>query len=264
MPGRTSGILEHAGRHNALIEGASMPGRDRHGRQPVLGPLLAGDRREHDEQIGRAAELSFTGGAMFLQVIDGQVSDRAGLRERLDRWTAELSSGAEGWLGTTWGFYDGDKVIALVRFESADAAKRNSDRPEQGEWWSGVSSTFAGEPSFADFDDVIVLGPGGSDEAGFVQVMRGRVIDPERERRMTKEFSTMPPGFRPDIIGGVAAIADDGSFTQVMYFTSEEAAREGEKQPMPPEMQTMMEESQSNTAEITFIDLTSPVFNSPS
>jgi hypothetical protein len=200
---------------------------------------------------------------MFLQVIDGKVSDPAGLKESLDRWMTELSPDAEGWLGTTWGFYDDDKVIALARFESADAARRNSDRPEQSEWWSGVASRFAGEPTFADFDDVIVLGPGGSDEAGFVQVMRGRVIDAERERRMTGEFSRLPADFRPDIIGGLAGIADDGSFTQVMYFTSEEAAREGEKQPMPPEMQTMMEESQSNTAEITFIDLKSPEFNSP-
>jgi hypothetical protein len=200
---------------------------------------------------------------MFLQVIDGQVSDLASFRQSLDRWVSELSPSAEGWLGTTWGFYGDNSVIALVRFESAEAARRNSDRPEQGEWWSSVTSSFAGEPTFADFDDVIVLGQGGSDEAGFVQVMRGRVQDAERERRMTREFSALPADFRPDIIGGVAGIADDGRFTQAMYFTSEAAAREGEKKPMPPEFQTMMEQSQANTTEISFIDLTSPAFNSP-
>jgi len=200
---------------------------------------------------------------MFVQVIQGKVTDPTGFQESLDRWVAELSPGADGWLGTTSGRFGDDDFIALVRFESADAAKRNSDRPEQGEWWSNAASSLAAQPSFADYDDVILLGPGGSDEAGFVQVMRGRVSDPERERAMTAELSSMPMDSRPDILGGIAGIADDGSFTQAFYFTSEQEAREGEKKPMPAEMQSMMEESQANTTEIAFIDLTAPVFHSP-
>ena len=57
--------------------------------------------------------------------------------------------------------------------------------------------------------------------------------------------------FRPDILGGLAAIGDDGTFVQAMYFTSEAEAREGEQKPMPPDMQEMMEQSQANTTEIT-------------
>src|SRR4051812_33126604 len=105
---------------------------------------------------------------MFLQVIQGKVTDPTGWQESLEGWVDELSPGADGWLGTTSGRFGDDDVIALVRFESADAARRNSDRPEQGQWWSRASSALAGEPSFADYDDVILLGPGGSDEAGFV------------------------------------------------------------------------------------------------
>ncbi|MGR6999145.1 hypothetical protein ACU686_15000 [Yinghuangia aomiensis] len=37
---------------------------------------------------------------------------------------------------------DDGKFIALVRFESADAARRNSERPEQAAWWNDVSSLF--------------------------------------------------------------------------------------------------------------------------
>jgi hypothetical protein len=197
---------------------------------------------------------------MFLQVIQGRVKDPEGLRTSLDRWSTDLGPGAAGWLGTTWGQYGDDSFIALVRFESADAAKRNSDRPEQGQWWSEVAASLDGEARFADYDDVILLGPGGSDDAGFVQVMQGRVVDVERERTMTSDFAQQPMDSRPDIIGGVAAFDDDGTFVQAMYFTSEAEAREGEQKSLPAEMQEMMEQSQANTTEINFIDLTSPVF----
>jgi len=199
---------------------------------------------------------------MFLQVIQGKAKDPDGLRSSLDRWLADLRPGAEGWLGTTWGLYDDDSFVALARFESAEAARRNSERPEQGSWWTEASTSIEGEAHFADYDDVILLGSGGSDDAGFVQVMQGRVADAERERRMTRDFAQRPMDFRPDILGGIAAIGDDGDFVQAIYFTSEAEAREGEQKPMPPDMQEMMEQSQANTTEIQFIDLTSPAFAS--
>ena len=34
------------------------------------------------------------------------------------------------------GMCDDGTFVALARFESAEAARRNSDRPEQGEWWA--------------------------------------------------------------------------------------------------------------------------------
>ena len=154
---------------------------------------------------------------MFCQVIQGRVSDPSGLKESLDRWLTELSPRADGWLGTTWGLRGDNSFIALARFESAEAARRNSDRPEQGEWWSSVASSLDGDATFADYDDVIVMGPGGSDDAGFVQIMRGRVKDVQRERETTAEFASAPMDFRPDIIGGLAGFADDGTFVQAIY-----------------------------------------------
>jgi hypothetical protein len=199
---------------------------------------------------------------MFLQVIQGTVKDPDGLASALDRWIADLRPGADGWLGTTWGLHGPSSFIALARFESAEAAARNSDRPEQGAWWAEAAQSVEGEARFADYDDVILLGPGGSDDAGFVQVMQGRVADVDRERTMTRDFAQRPMDFRPDILGGIAAIGDDGTFVQAIYFTSEAEAREGEQKPMPSDMREMMEQSQANTTEIDFIDLTSPFFAS--
>ena len=57
------------------------------------------------------------------------------------------------------------------------------------------------------------------------------------------------PDFRPDIIGGVEGLKDDGTFVMAMCFTSEAEAREGERKLMPADMQAMMDEGQSNTTE---------------
>ena len=70
--------------------------------------------------------------AGFVQVIQGQVSDAAKVRAHLDKWNKELAPGADGWLGSTAGVTEDGRVVALVRFESEEAARRNSDRPEQG------------------------------------------------------------------------------------------------------------------------------------
>jgi hypothetical protein len=68
---------------------------------------------------------------VFVQVIQGQVADAAKVRAAMDRWGQELAPGARGWLGSTAGVTEDGRFIALARFESEEAARRNSGRPEQ-------------------------------------------------------------------------------------------------------------------------------------
>jgi hypothetical protein len=196
-------------------------------------------------------------------VINGKVEDAAAMKALGDRWYAELAPGATGWLGSTGGVTADGELVLLARFESAAAAQRNSDRPEQGEWWAEAEKRFTDEPTFRNYDDVILMGGGGSDDAGFVQVMIGKTSDPARERELTQEFERIGPSFRPDILGSVACIDDDGSFAQAIYFTSEAEARVGEQQEMPEELRGAFEESMANTTELRYLDLSDPWFYTP-
>ena len=76
---------------------------------------------------------------MFVQVIQGKVSDERQLRRCMDRWAEELQPGATGYLGSTSGIREDGTFILLVRFESHEAAVRNSERLEQGAWWAAVA-----------------------------------------------------------------------------------------------------------------------------
>jgi hypothetical protein len=39
---------------------------------------------------------------------------------------------------------DDGRFIALARFESEEAARRNTDRPEQDRWWTEIAKLFTG------------------------------------------------------------------------------------------------------------------------
>jgi hypothetical protein len=201
---------------------------------------------------------------VFVQVIQGQVADAGGLRAAFDRWAAELAPSAEGWLGSTAGVTEDGRFIALARFESAEAARRNSDRPEQDRWWAETSRLFDGEASFKDSSDVTLDLVGEPDEAGFVQVIQGRGSDPDRARELMGQGSAEWAAFRPDILGSVAVGHEGGAYTMAIYFTSEAEAREGERKQPPPELQAEMDEMAAlSVGEPEFFDLKEPWLYAP-
>jgi hypothetical protein len=201
---------------------------------------------------------------MFVQVIRGRVTDPEQLHAALDRWSEQLAAGAHGWLGSTAGVTEDGRFVALARFESAEAARRNNDRPEQGQWWMETSKLISGEATFRDSTDVTVDVNGDPDKATFVQVMQGGTSDPDRVRELMAQNPEEWAAFRPDVIGSVAAGYEGGAYISAMYFTSEQAAREGERQQPPPQLKAQMEEmSQLSVGEPEFLDLRQPWLYSP-
>jgi hypothetical protein len=70
--------------------------------------------------------------------------------------------------------------------------------------------------------------------------------------------------FRPDVIGSVTVGHEGGAYTMAMYFTSEQAAREGERKQPPPQLKAEMDEmSQLIIGEPEFLDLGRPWLYSP-
>ncbi len=201
---------------------------------------------------------------MFVQVIQGKVDDAAAARAALDRWIAEQAPSASGWLGSTGGVTDDGTLIMVARFDSEEAAQRNSDRPEQGEWWAETAKLFDGEPTFDNSTVVDVDLARDPDAAGFVQVMRGQMSDPDRARELMQQDPEVWQSYRPDILGSLTAVHDGGRYTSVIYFTSEAEAREGEGKEMPAEMQADMEEMGSVfVGETEYLDLKDPWLHSP-
>lgn len=200
---------------------------------------------------------------MFIQVIQAKVKNADGLRSTLDDWQEKLQAGATGWLGTTGGITEDGRFIALARFESAEAAKANSERPEQGEWFAEIAQNFDGDADFLDCDNVELMLDGGSDDAGFVQIMRGRSEDVARMHSLFTSHADALRAGRPDIIGGLLLDAGDGRYVDAIYFKSEEAARTGEAAEPPDDVRADIEEGMRLQGEATYFDLKDPILRSP-
>jgi hypothetical protein len=199
---------------------------------------------------------------MFIQIMQGKCSKQDEMRSMTERWTSDLAPGATGWLGGTFGFTDDGQAVAVVRFESREAAMANSERPEQAAWWSEVERLYDGPVEFHDCNRVMMLMDGGSDEAGFVQIIRGKLDDPDALESGIREMETMLHQARPEILGATLAIEDDGTFIETVAFTDEAAAREGEMKEMPAEVAAPLRQFDELTHDVQFLDLHQPWFAS--
>ena len=194
---------------------------------------------------------------MFVQIIEGQTSDAEGLKREGERWQTEIRPGAVGFLGMTSGVTADSRAISIVRFESEEAARANSERAEQSAWWAEMSKHFDGDVTFTESSDVQEFLGGGSDDAGFVQVMKSRGVDRVRMAHLDEQFEKFA-GSRPDLIGSVRIWTGPDSCVEANYFTSEAEARAGEARELPPELQAVMADFQDLMQNTEFLDLREP------
>jgi hypothetical protein len=100
---------------------------------------------------------------------------------------------------------------------------------------------------------------GGSDDAGFVQIMTGKSTDVTRMHDLMGGSEDDIRQGRPEIIGGLMLDAGNGYFVDAIYFTDEASARSGEQQEMPPEVAKRMEEGMGMMSDVTYLDLSDPI-----
>ena len=200
---------------------------------------------------------------MFIRVIQGRATNPPGIRRDLGRWQRQLAADADGWLGSTTGITDDGWSVTVVRFASEAQARRNSDRPEQREWWRDASQHLA-RVVVHDASKIHLDQDGGAEEAGFVRVVQGHSDDLARMVRARFGQEAMA-GETPCILGMTVAEHDDrpGDFTQIFYFSSEQDARRLEHEPPIEAEEPAQETSQGLMADLRSFDLRDPQMLSP-
>jgi hypothetical protein len=137
-------------------------------------------------------------------------------------------------------------------------------RPEQQAWYEEFQTSFDGAIGFAETGDVTTHLAGGSDAAGFVQAMKVSGVDRRRVEAADREFENIAPHVRPDLIGGIRVWTALDGFVEVNYFTSEQDARDGEKQAPPPELVDGFEDFMAMMKDAEYFDFTEPFLHSAS
>jgi hypothetical protein len=202
---------------------------------------------------------------MFIQVIQGRATNPPGIRRDLGRWQRLLAADADGWLGSTAGITEDGWSITVVRFASEAQARRNSDRPEQREWWRDASQHLA-RVAVHDASKVHTYGEGGADAAGFVQLVQGHSDDLERMVSLGRDQEEVLAREAPHILGVTVAEHADrpGDFTQIVYYTSEQDARRFEQEPPAEADEPAQEELRNPMTNLRSFDLRDPQLLSPS
>jgi hypothetical protein len=196
---------------------------------------------------------------MFIQVFQGQLADPELWRRQSQTWLTEIRPMARGFLGFTSGITSSGYAVTVARFESEAQARADSDLPEQGAWFEQTAKAFDGDVIFHDCVEVDVMLAGGSDQAGFVQVMQGRAKDQQAMRASDQAMEAELRRIRPDLIGGIVGWhGDGGGFTQVSYFTSESEARRNEKAMADSTLMTQFQSMLDGVP--TFYDFTEVAF----
>jgi len=96
------------------------------------------------------------------------------------------------------------------------------------------------------------------DTASFVQVMEGHCANRDRAIELEHEVDPVLARSRPELLGAVTAYFGDDEFAEIAYFTSESAARTGERQEMPEDMASKYAEWEHVMKVDRFIDLPQP------
>ncbi len=155
---------------------------------------------------------------MFVQVVRGVIADPVATFARLDHWVEHLAPGAEGWLGTTAGVTADGELVSFVRFATAADARRSSDRVEQGQWWAGSVLLFTGDVVFDNYEDVEVLGDGGADGAGSVEVLLGRTRAGLPGSDLGSRLAALTADPALGAIGGLLGRHEDGQLAHAVWF----------------------------------------------
>jgi len=200
---------------------------------------------------------------MFVWVLEGKAADPGEVGRQLGRWTVEFGDTA-GYLGATGGVTDDGRFLLFVRWQSEDAGNELLMRPDQQAWYEKFQTSFDGAIEFAETADVTTHLAGGSDAAGFVQAMKVSGVDRQRIETADREFDNIAADLRPDLIGGVRVWTAPDGFVELNYFTSEQDARDGEKQAPPPGLVERMEDFMAMIKDAEYFDFTEPFVHSAS
>jgi hypothetical protein len=174
---------------------------------------------------------------------------------------SEVKPGAIGFLGATAGICDDGTAVAFVRFADEASAIATIKRSEHQRWWHDMQQVLIAPRTVHESGNVVLLLAGGSDDAGFVQVIRAATPDRVKvEALMTPERIAEVQSSRPDLIGSIRVWLANGSFIEAAYFTRESAAREAERSDDFADAEAPFFEAYGL---MTFANLRTPILLSP-
>ncbi|MFP5297817.1 MAG: hypothetical protein ACLGHL_02375 [Actinomycetota bacterium] len=170
---------------------------------------------------------------------------------------AESLADRQGWRSAVAGIARTDEFLAALEFtDPPSAAAALSDLTVSG-WFKEVEGCLK-DPETRDSFEGETLIAGTREDAGFIQVIRGRTTDRERWTAINEAMQEVMRTHRPEVLAASIAWFDDDHFSETVFFTSEQEAREGESREFPGGMAGLFGELMNLVEDLTYVDVRDP------
>ena len=152
---------------------------------------------------------------MFVEVVEGRAVDAPATREEWRLIQADLESVAAGWLGVTAGATQSGQFVALLGFETEEAARITMDRGTERGLWDRLGRLVEGL-TFHECPNVRAFFTADARDLESVELARGAVRDIARIAALF-ETGTRIRRFDPSVVGGLSCWDAAGFAVNVLY-----------------------------------------------
>lgn len=190
---------------------------------------------------------------------DEEVVARAG-----EHFFREFLPAQPGWQGSVVGSTQDGTVVVAGLWESEQTLQRAGDALEREPWWDEFQGSLEGGLAAQTLSSARVALGALTPATGFVQLVEGRMRDTADALEGFERVRPLLERHRPEISAMVLALAEDGTFAQLVAFTDEDAARAGEAAPRPEELVAAAQEMRGRVeGELRFTDVREPQVHLP-
>lgn len=193
---------------------------------------------------------------MFVRTIRARVSVKPLLRNAWDH-IAEALSGRPGWCSAVAGIPQPHAFIASLEFTDGTSAAAALADPPVTRWLKEVENCLE-DIVVVDSSEGETLLSGPRQEARFLQIIEARTTDKERWIAINEAMQEVMRTHRPEVLAASIAWHGGDRFTETVYFTSEQEAREKESREFPGGMVGLFGELMNLVEDLTYTDVRAP------
>jgi hypothetical protein len=179
---------------------------------------------------------------VFVELVQGTAVDEAALRRAWDRTLATIADEAEGWLGATSGVAPGADFLALLGFDSEEAARITMGKLHLRATWDELRPLVA-NLRFRELPHVRAFGVAEVVDADVVEVTHGPANDIGRVVSVFEGAGQEVRAAQAPVLGGLLAWDDSAYAVSARYRRSSEAAAAASRDPLRDDAPMLLEQA---------------------
>ncbi len=179
---------------------------------------------------------------MFLELVQGRAVSEAALRSAWEQVLATIAEEATGWIGATSGAAAHGGFVAILGFESEEAARISMGRLDESATWNPLEPLLA-DLRFRELPHVRAFGVAGLGDADLVEVTQGSANDVGRLLSVVEGSARAVLADEAPFLGTLVAWDDSAFAVNVLYRRASEGVVASTPDPVRQDAPILLDQS---------------------